>query len=265
MIYFLLFLWGLALGSFVNMLVFRTAVAYKLRKGKFRPKILQNRSGCDFCGKQLSIWENIPVVSWLIQGGKSKCCASPLPCQYPLVELSMGLLILFTFLKLGAVSDWKVVTGGLLMLAWMTLLAFHFWFDINFMILPDFATAILAILAVVMGVISGSSLVGSLSGAGIGFLVIGGLWAVTRGQGMGLGDVKLAPVLGWWLGGQMTVVWLYLAFIMGAVIGVTLLALGVVKRKQPIPFGPFLIVGAIAAWWGQEWWRIVWSWFIVKI
>ncbi|MFA6602550.1 MAG: prepilin peptidase [Candidatus Shapirobacteria bacterium] len=260
-----MFILGTALGSFVNMLVFRTAVAYKLRKGKFRPKILQNRSGCDFCGKQLSVWENIPVVSWLVQGGESRCCATPLPRQYPLVELSTGILMLFTFIKLGEVGDAKAVVGGLLMLTWTTLLAFHFWFDLNYMILPDFATAILALLALSLGIINGTSLVNSLVGAGVGLLVIGGLWAVTKGQGMGLGDVKLAPVLGWWLGGQMAVVWLYLAFIIGAGVGVVLLALGVVKRKQPIPFGPFLIVAGIAAWWGQEWWRIVWSWFIVKI
>lgn len=254
------FIMGTALGSFVNMLVFRTAVAYGLKKGKVRPKYTDKRSVCDHCGRQLSWRENIPVISWVILGGKSKCCATPLPYQYPLVELSGGILTLSAALKFlnGDIgSATLILTIGL-----VTMLILETVFDLKYMILPDYATGIMALMIIIIGLITGQDLISSLGGAAIGAGVIGGIYLATRGRGMGLGDVKLMPVLGWWLGWQLTIVALYLAFIGGAMVGLVLLAAGKVKRKQPIPFGPFLMMGAYAAWWGAtSWLALIKNWF----
>lgn len=234
----------------MNMLVFRTAVAYGLKKGKVRPKMRDSRSVCDGCGRKLSWQENIPVLSYLVMRGRSWCCATPLPRQYPIVEALAGVAFGATFL----VGGREPVVLGLL-LAGVSLLMFEAVFDANYMILPDWATAGLAVVVVVLTTVEGKNVADSLGGALIGLGVIGGIYLVTRSQGMGLGDVKLMPVLGWWLGVELTVVALYLAFIVGATIGVMLLVAKKVNRKQPIPFGPFLILGAWVAWWGAEWWK----------
>jgi prepilin signal peptidase PulO-like enzyme (type II secretory pathway) len=135
-------------------------------------------------------------------------------------------------------------------------------FDLKYMILPDYATSIMALMIIIIGIISGQDLISSLGGGAIGAGVIGGIYLATRGRGMGLGDVKLMPVLGWWLGWKLTIVALYLAFIGGAIVGLVLLGTGKVKRKQPIPFGPFLMIGAYMSWWGATGWlALIKSWF----
>src|SRR5574344_1750584 len=99
----IIFILGLCFGSFVNMLVYRTAEKYKILKIKradtgVRP-YNKNRSFCDYCGKQLNWYENVPVISWLILKGKTKCCQKKLPLSYLVVELVMGVLfVIFYFL-----------------------------------------------------------------------------------------------------------------------------------------------------------------------
>jgi prepilin signal peptidase PulO-like enzyme (type II secretory pathway) len=99
----MIFVLGLCLGSFVNMLVYRVARKYKLEKDKFKVKN-NNRSHCDFCGKQLSWYENVPVISWLLQGGKSRCCLKNLSGFYPIVELITGGLMVSIFNRFNILS-----------------------------------------------------------------------------------------------------------------------------------------------------------------
>lgn len=224
----MLFVLGTCVGSFINMLVYRTAVRYGLTKNKITNK---NRSFCDYCGRQLKWYENIPVISWVVQKGKTRCCGKNLPKEYPLVEMIMGIIF--------------VMVGLRMELLIATLLAFSLIFDLKYMILPDFSTYILIVLAIIIGHNWFSGL-----GAGL-FLLI--LYLVTKGKGMGFGDVKLALFMGLFLGYPNIIVAFYLAFIIGAVVGVTLLVTKTIKRKQPIPFGPFLILGTtIAYYWGEK-------------
>lgn len=216
------------------MLVYRTAKKYGLIKGagKRRP-YNENRSYCDFCGRQLRWYENVPVVSWVIQKGKTRCCGNPLPWEYPVIEIGVGLI----FVMLGRYIDLPLQMIVMLVIA--TLLVFSTVFDLKYMILPDFSTYILIAIAVVVGQ-------NWIAGAGsFVFLLI--LYLITKGKGMGFGDVKLALFMGLFLGYPNIIIAFYAAFIIGAIIGVGLICLKIRKRNQPIPFGPFLILGLTIA------------------
>jgi len=216
------FVLGMCVGSFVNMLIYRTAVKYKLTKNKVAN---QNRSFCDFCGRQLKWYENIPIISWIIQKGNTRCCHKKLPVAYPLVEIGLGVIFLIIGLRVELVIA--------------TLLVFSAIFDLKYMILPDFSTYMLIMLAAVF-------YHNWLAGLGSGlFLLI--LYLITKGRGMGFGDVKLAVFMGLYLGYPKIIVAYYPAFIIGAVVGLGLIILKIKKRSEPIPFGPFLILGTVLA------------------
>lgn len=244
------FILGLCFGSFVNMLVYRTAVRYCLGRVTPRPYD-KNRSFCDYCGRQLKWYENIPVFSWLFLKGKTKCCHKKLPLSYPVVELLMGFLFLI-FYFVGAIHESPLQIGlGFLIIVF---LVFSAVFDLKYMILPDFSTVILigcAIIFIFVGVIHESPLRFILSAlVASGFLLV--LNLITKGNGMGMGDVKLAVFMGLFLGYPKTVVAFYVAFIVGAIYGLILMIFKKANKKTQIPFGPFLILGVFVAWWFGE-------------
>ena len=120
---------GLCVGSFLNMAIFRVAKKYGLISKK--QKTNENRSYCDFCGRQLRWYENVPVVSWIIQKGKTRCCHNPLPWEYPMIEIFTGVMFLLVF----QISDFRYQTIIYLVIA--SLLLFSLVFDLKYMILPD--------------------------------------------------------------------------------------------------------------------------------
>ncbi len=260
----IIFILGLCFGSFVNMLVYRTAEKYKILKIKradtgVRP-YNKNRSFCDYCGKQLNWYENVPVISWLILKGKTKCCQKKLPLSYPVVELLMGVLFVIFYRFQTSLPAWQIsdlrsqmvmFLGGLLIIVF---LVFSAVFDLKYMILPDFSTVILIIIAII-GILIGrpqESPVQFILSAVVaaGFLLI--LNLMTKGKGMGMGDVKLAVFIGLFLGFPKIIVAFYVAFIVGAVIGLLLIFFKKAKKKTQIPFGPFLILGTLVSWWWGE-------------
>jgi len=247
----LVFLLGMSWGSFVNMLEYRVAVGYgvqthpnpSLEKGG------QKRSFCDWCGEKLNWYDNIPLFSWLFLKGKSRCCGNPLPYSYPLIELILGVIFVIIFwVNFG---NWFQIVFLMLI---SVFLVFSFIFDLKYMILPDFSTIILVIL--VVGFVIGRPLESPLQQhilAAVGStLFLGVLYLITKGKGMGLGDVKLAIFIGLFLGYKAVVAY-YVAFLTGAVLGGGLMLLNKVKKTTPIPFGPFLILGVVVAyWWGEK-------------
>jgi prepilin signal peptidase PulO-like enzyme (type II secretory pathway) len=257
----IIFVLGLCFGSFVNMLIYRTAINYKLESRKFKVES-KNRSFCDYCGKQLNWYENIPVFSWLILKGKTKCCHKKLPLSYPLVELITG--IIFVINSKFPISNFQFLNKTqflfyLISLIIIVFLVFSTVFDLKYMILPDFSTVILIIVAII-GIIIGrpqESPVQFILSAILasGFLLF--LNLITKGKGMGMGDVKLAIFMGLFLGFPKTIIAFYAAFIIGAIIGILLMIFKKAKKKTQIPFGPFLILGTFISWW--------WGEMIVKI
>jgi len=225
------------------MLGYRTAVRYGLIKVK-RAKIKESRSFCDFCGRQLKWYENIPVVSWLIQKGQTRCCGRPLPREYPIIEILTGVAFLLIFNFQFSIFNFQFSIFNFIIIS---LLIFSLVFDLKYMILPDFSTYILIISALALWSLSAFgdwSYLWSMVGA-FSFLLL--LHLGTKGKGMGLGDVKLALFMGLFLGFPGVVVAFYVAFIVGAVVGVGLMIFKKVGRKTMIPFGPFLILGTVVA------------------
>ncbi|MDD2225101.1 MAG: prepilin peptidase [Candidatus Shapirobacteria bacterium] len=245
----IVFVLGLCFGSFVNMLVYRTAVDYKLENKKFKVKG-EKRSFCDYCGRQLKWYENIPVFSWLILKGKTKCCHKKLPLSYPVVELVMGFLFLISvFIGRPQESPLQFGLGFLI----IVFLVFSAVFDLKYMILPDFSTVILIMcgLVLLVGTRHGAYLQNIIVALGAsGFLLI--LNLITKGNGMGMGDVKLAIFMGLFLGGPKTILAFYVAFIVGAIVGLILMIFKKATKKSQVPFGPFMILGILVAWWWGE-------------
>lgn len=249
------------------MLVYRTAIAYRLLKVKKNPryvevkkndnflKSLGGRSFCDYCGQQLKWYENVPVVSWVIQGRKTKCCHKKLPLLYPTVELIMGLLFLmFSFQNsvFRGFIDSRLLIQFLLGLVIIIFLVFSAVFDLKYMILPDFSTVILFASALIVQLTRWDT-IGNCGLVAIGsFGFLGILYLITKGRGMGFGDVKLALFMGLFLGYPKILIAMYTAFVFGALVGVLLMMMKKINKKTMIPFGPFLIFGTMLAWfWGD--------------
>lgn len=237
---FAIFLLGLCIGSFVNMAIWRI--------GEKKSFFKKQRSYCDFCGKKLKMIDNIPVLSWILLGGKSRCCHKKLPILYPVVELITGILFLinyqFSVLNFSSILNYLI----------LALLVFEAAFDFKYMMLPDFTAYVLIGLAFIKWALMGAP-VSYVIYALVSALFIFILHKIKiRGQeAMGDGDVLLAFFMGLFLGFPNVVVAFYMAFVVGAIVGGILMWRGKVKRLTPIPFGPFLILGTIVAlWWGER-------------
>jgi prepilin signal peptidase PulO-like enzyme (type II secretory pathway) len=245
----MVFVLGLCFGSFVNMLVYRIAEKYELESKKFKVKS-KNRSYCDYCGKQLKWFENIPVFSWLIQNGKTRCCGKKLPILYPIVEIVTGILFVLFFRS--QISDFRFQIL-FLDLVIIVFLVFSAVFDLKYMILPDFSTIILATSALALWIIGYLGDWSYLWSGLISFGFLGLLYLITKKKGMGLGDVKLAFFMGLFLGYPKVILAFYIAFISGALVALFLMVFKQANRKTLVSFGPFLILGTLVAWfWGSE-------------
>lgn len=215
------FLLGLCVGSFLSVL------ADRLPKEE---DVLWTRSHCDHCHKTLAWFELIPLVSFFVQQGKCRRCDTKLSLQYPLVEIvtAVGFLFLYnTPLMLGIFCVFLVI----------------FISDLKYQIIPDSMTLILLVLSAIYSGLALANIASGLSSALFFYL----LWLVTKGRGMGFGDVKLAGVLGLMLGFPRIVFALYGAFLTGAAVGVILIFSKQKSLKSKIAFGPFLILGTIVS------------------
>ncbi len=229
----IVFFVGLAVGSFANVLIDR------LPKGQ---SVLWGRSRCDYCKKTLRSWELIPVVSYVLQRGRCRRCHKRLSYQYPLIELVTAVGFVFLYPQF---AYWIIFSSLLII----------FVSDLKYQIIPD-SMVILGILGALGALGMKANNLASAIGASLFFLM---LYLITRGRGMGLGDVKLAFLLGFLLGFPGIVVSLYGAFLTGALAGVILILRRQKKLKSKIAFGPFLILGTVVELlWGQNilaWWR----------
>lgn len=236
---------GLAIGSFLNVVIWR--VPRKL-------SVVRPPSHCPQCDTPIRTLDNVPLVSWLLLRGKCRHCSNPIPVRYPLVEAGCGAL----FAAVAARFGWSWELPAYLLLA-AALLAISI-IDLEHFIVPDRITAPLTVGALgLLGFAAvadghgwryGRSLLGGL--AFFGFFLLLNLFYP---KGMGMGDVKLAFSLGLylgWLGWGQVFLGGFLAFLLGALVGVGLIATGVKGRKDAVPFGPFMALGAlITILWGN--------------
>lgn len=243
----MVFILGMCVGSFVNMAIYRIAKKEKILKSKNLKIKNENRSYCDFCGRQLRWFDNIPVISWVIYRGKSRCCGKKLSLLYPIVELLTGILFVLNFYYL---STYLLLFLSCLILG---LLVFEAVFDFKYMLIPDGTAWGLIGLALVRWIILGAKIdyiyCAFLSAL---FIFILHKIKIKGKEAMGDGDIYLAFFMGLFLGFPNIIVAFYIAFIVGAAVGIILILKKKVKKLSPIPFGPFLILGtAVAHFWGE--------------
>lgn len=226
----LIFLFGITLGSFFNVV--------GLRLPKKLP-FANDRSFCPSCQKQLSWYELIPVLSFFLQRGKCRECGQKISPIYPAVELLTGLLFVLSFLKIGI--EVELIIAFLLISMLMIILVS----DISYMIIPNKVLLFFLPLFIIMRFIQPlDPWWSTVVGGGGAFLLVAIIILASKG-GMGAGDMKLFGVLGFVLGIGKVLLTFFLASLIGAVIGMLLLLFKVIERKQPIPFGPYIIVATI--------------------
>ncbi|NIM28558.1 MAG: prepilin peptidase [Gammaproteobacteria bacterium] len=258
---------GLAVGSFLNVVIFRlprmmerdwrdqcAEIVDGETEVKDRPayNLVVPRSRCPSCGHSISALENVPVVSYLFLKGRCAQCGWRIPLRYPLVELLTAVLSVIVVWQLGL----SLQAGAALALTW-ALIALAF-IDFDTQLLPDSITLPFLWLGLVLN-ISGTftDLSAAVIGAVAGYLILWSVYhvfrLVTGKEGMGFGDFKLLAMFGAWLGWSALPLIVLLSSFVGAVVGVAMIALRGHDRNIPIPFGPYLAVaGWIALLWGGD-------------
>jgi len=256
----MLVLLGLAFGSFVNALVWRLHT--------HRP-IATGRSMCVYCHHQLAWYDLIPVISWVLLLGECRYCRKPISWQYPLVELAAASLFVISY------SAWprelfgpyELVYFGLWLGAVVVMMALLVY-DLRWLTLPDnlnWTFVLSGVLSIaIIGTVDSGLVFNHLAGMAVGWGFFALLYYGSRGRWLGGGDVKYALGMGAWLGESRVLVGLLAAFYSASLVILPLLLLKIVGRKQPVPFGPFLIIGTIVGMlYGQD--LIAWyqQWFLL--
>jgi len=223
-------MFGAGMGSAANAIIDRLPKSEAWTKG---------RSHCDKCKHVLGVFDLVPIFSFLFLKGRCRYCHTQIPRRNLVVEIVMGIIAVISF-QSPIINKLSIAQ---FLVAWVTVV----------IAVMDWETRMVSeILIVLWGilVISNQLPVISWMGALVGLLIIGGIWAVSRGKAMGFGDVEIAAVMGFGLGFPRILTALWLGFVIGAVVGLVLIFKNIAKAKSVIAFGPFLILG----YWGAYIW-----------
>jgi leader peptidase (prepilin peptidase)/N-methyltransferase len=257
---------GLLVGSFLNVVILRLPARLEFEwKSQCRellelddsdqprqpPGLMWDRSRCRSCGHTIRWFENIPLLSWVLLRGKCSACSARISPRYPVIEGLTGALFLLTAWHFGPSAEAAAVfvfTGFLVALAGI---------DLDHHLLPDNLTLMLLWAGLLLSLehvfVDPAQ---SIIGAAVGYI---SLWSVyhlfrllTGKEGMGYGDFKLMAAMGAWLGWQLLPLVIFLSSLLGAVVGLAMMALQRHQKGKPIPFGPFIaLAGWIAIAWGE--------------
>ena len=227
---------GLAMGSFGNVLI------YRLPLGK---SVVFPGSGCPVCDTPIRWYDNLPVLSYLILRGRCRSCGEGISWRYPGVEALTGLLFAGVVYRYGV----GPMTVPMLLFVWA--LVVITFIDFDHRIIPDVISIPGTIVGLAVSFLPGlpdpvDALIGSLAGAGFLFLILYAYEKIMGDEGMGMGDVKLMAMIGAFLGWQALPVTIMVSSLTGSLTGVGFaLVKGEPVRKFPVPFGPFLALGAL--------------------
>ncbi len=234
----LVVLTGTCIGSFLNVCIHRIPR---------RESIVFSGSACPHCRKKIAFYDNIPIISYLILGGRCRNCGGHISARYPLVEALTGAVFLVLFLKFGLTASflvYSVFSSALIVVTFI---------DLSLRIIPD----VITLPGIVAGILASTlladstwaglvdSLVGVATGSGL-LLVVGLLYYGVAGrEGLGGGDVKLLAMIGSFTGWKGVVVTIIGGSLAGSVVGLVLMAVAGKDRRYALPFGPFLAGGAL--------------------
>lgn len=231
------------MGSFLNV------CASRLPK---RASLWSPGSACPACAQPIRWYDNVPVVSFLVLGGRCRDCKAPIAWRYPIVEVGTALLFALAYVRLGL--GWELALALVFLSALMVITVI----DLEHQLIPDRITLPVIAAGFVGSVVLGrpawlDSLLGIVMGGGIICAIIVGSRLVMGEEGMGQGDITLAAMVGAFVGWRLLLLGLFLAVLVGAAVAAALLAAGRKGRKDPIPFGPFLALGGVVSlFWGKE-------------
>lgn len=257
---------SLAVGSFLNVVIYRLPVMLKNEWTadcqsflEIEPtqqtapfNLAKPNSTCPHCGHQIRIWENIPVLSYLLLRGRCSACKAAISAQYPAIEAITAILSVMVALRFGVSAE--TLFGLFLTWSLISLTVI----DAKTQSLPDTITLPLLWLGLLINSAEiFTSLNAAVWGAALGYLVLWTVYqlfkAITGKEGMGYGDFKLLGALGAWMGWEMLPQIILLSSVVGAVVGISMMLLIKHQKNQPIPFGPYLaIAGWIAFMWGGD-------------
>lgn len=270
-----IFILGLLVGSFLNVVIYRLPVMFKREwrtdcsqylEENYNAKIqldtvkeptepfnlVKPDSTCPSCGHQIRAWENIPVISYIFLKAKCSSCDSPISLRYPIVEIFSAVSASLCAWHFG----FSLAGFAAILLTWALISLALIDYDTQY--LPDQITLPFLWLGIILNLNDTfTSIESSIIGAVAGYLV---LWAVhhsfkliTKKEGMGYGDFKLLALLGAWIGWEFLPAIIILSSLVGSIIGISLILFKKHKREIPIPFGPYLaIAGWITLIWGNE-------------
>jgi leader peptidase (prepilin peptidase)/N-methyltransferase len=270
-----LFVVGAVVGSFLNVVIYRLPV---MMQREWRHDCLEfleqpaapeeekfnlntPRSRCGNCGHQITALENVPMISYLVLGGKCSDCKARISLQYPLVELFTAIISVVVGWHFGV----SLQALAALFLSWCLIAASGI--DIGHKLLPDSITLPLLWLGILLSLFDvfiglEASVVGAMAGYMSLWIVFMLFKVVTGKEGMGFGDFKLLAMLGAWLGWKPLYVVILTSSLVGATVGIAMIALGKTERSTQIPFGPYLAAaGWITLIWGNELMRFYTSLF----
>ncbi len=242
------FIFGAAIGSFLNVCIFRLPA---------KTSIVKPRSQCPYCQHPIRNGDNIPLISFILLRGKCRDCGGKISWRYPLVELITALLALLLFLKYG------LTLSFLIFFIFTAVLIVITFIDLDHQIIPDILTLpgipIFCLAAIFLLKIPWlEALLGLLIGGGIFFTIAFVYELITKREGMGGGDIKLLAMIGGFLGWKSLIFVLLFSSFSGAIIGITAMLIKKQDMKYAVPFGPFLAAAAVAyLFWGDAFMRLL--------
>ena len=245
----LIFSLGLIVGSFSNVCI------YRIPRNE---SVIYPASHCPKCRSKIKPIDNIPLLSYILLKGRCRNCKSKISIQYPIVELLTGLTYLIIYLIYGLSVQtliYIILSSALIIIAFI---------DLNEQIIPD----VISLPGIVIGLILSfivpyisfiNSVLGALIGGGI-ILIIAWVGSIIfKKEAMGGGDVKLAAMIGAFLGWRYTIISLFLGFFIGALVGIILILSKIKSKEDMVPFGPFIVLGSIITLlWGEK----ILAWYI---
>ncbi|HET6515953.1 MAG TPA: prepilin peptidase [Thermodesulfovibrionales bacterium] len=242
-IFILTFLLGAIIGSFLNVCI------YRIPRGL---SVVSPSSRCPSCGTTIKVYDNIPIISFFILGGRCRYCSGKIPLRYPLVETLNALMYISAVWRYG--------------LGWQTPFLFAFcssmivitFIDIDFQIIPN----VITLPGIVVGLVASSlvfpdpfavnatlgfkeGMIGLLAGGGLFYFIAFVSQLILRQEAMGMGDVKMMAMVGAFMGWKAILLTTFAGSLIGSIVGILVMVLTGTGRKAKLPFGPFLAAGAI--------------------